>query len=443
MAQISFTNFANVINKYIAKDIKIQVYSGAPTWLLYGGWNGLTTDMGDMFNSRTLVEEIGWFNNMMYFDVQDGVLSAYSIPTGDNLQNSVLNFPQGSLPLTTSTSSFNIPKQLMNLTRGAGAIAGTLEKYSSNLSTGMAVDLNRQSVMDGTGNLAFYGISSSNSATPGTYTAITNSGNQYFVIKASPNGDYDVSRYMPAGTQIMLINGTYSTSTYSWTITTSTTLTVTSAINANGLVTVTCGAGSASTFTPTATTAVVKVSGSGNPVVELVGLLASVGNGTYGTISPATSSSWQATVNNNGGTNTTLKLNDVNLVYNTVSAKGFGRPDIILSNVTEYTAAQNLMYTQLRFKTHDTFYGGGGGMEWGGGSATWFLESDMPDDRIVMKVSKDLFKGQYQALEVEPGSKGNALRVPGTLNYEVVADWMGQIGDSRRSSGGILANRVG
>ena len=101
------------------------------------------------------------------------------------------------------------------------------------------------------------------------------------------------------------------------------------------------------------------------------------------------------------------------------------------------------MYNQLRFTTKDTFYGGTGGIEWGGGSATWYLESDMPDDRIFLLTLNDLFKGEYQGLEIEPGTKGEALRVPGTLNYEIAADWMGQIGCLRRATQGVLSNRVG
>jgi hypothetical protein len=77
-----------------------------------------------------------------------------------------------------------------------------------------------------------------------------------------------------------------------------------------------------------------------------------------------------------------------------------------------------------------------------GGNAQVILDYDCPDDKVYF-ISPDSFTiGELKPLDWERGTEGILTRIPGTLDFEAVMTWFGNIACKVRAANAVLANRT-
>jgi hypothetical protein len=416
MAGIDFTAMANLLEKDINPTVKVQVYKRAPMWEIFGGFQSdVAASQGMQYaEKRVNPNQVSFKNNTIFVTIQNGRPTTGGINISEKFQYGVTPLDQGSLSIATETGSFLIPKQVLK-TKDGGAIKNILQYNIQSITNAMAQDLNRQCYGDGTATLAYCAAS-------GTSTTTIN-----LVPKAAAstfyNGDIPLARrYFTVG---MLVK-----------------------IGTNAVTTITQISGdnqikvaAAQTFAQYA--AVIKQSGSSTTATEVNGLASIVNTNLYMGINPTNDAEWKAYVSTNGGVARTThnSMADMNTQY--FNANVVGNVQYVVMNNTVFAKYGAELTGNVRFTVKEALSGGWRSLEFMGGNSQVILDPDCTDDRVYMLSPENLFRAELQPLEWEPGTLGNGQRLVGQLDYELVADWIGNIGCDLRSSNAVLTNIVG
>ncbi len=405
---VDFTQIANLLEKDIVPAVELQIYARSILWQQFGGWSA-----DENVAQRVNIPGISFKNNQIFVTTQNGRPTTGAITTGNNFQYGTTPTNQGSLSIATETGAFLIPKAVMNV-KNEGAIVDTLQFNIQSTANAMSMDMNRQCYGDGTATLAF--VDGSGTSTTTVNLKPKNTASTLY------NNDIPLAvRYFTVGMLIKI--GTNAATTVT-------------GITGNNTITVT----DAQTFT--AGNAIIKLDGSSVTALEMTGLGAMVGTGnSYMGINGATDATWNSFVDTHGGTATTLNVPDIDAAY--FNANITGKANFILMNMTEFRKYGEGLTNNLRFLAQDTLYGGWKALEYMGGAAMVVLDYDCPDDKVFILSTDKLFRAEFQSMQFEPGTLGLGDRLAQRLDYEVVADWMGNIGTFVRSSNAVLTNRVG
>jgi hypothetical protein len=404
---VSFGTIADLLNKVIAPKIEPQLYKRAIGWAMFGGF-----DAEEATGIRKNVPGISFANNQLFVTIQTSrAAGTVGIAPGGTLLRGTQQTAQGVLGITTQTGTFMLPKEVLNVKNGTGAIEDIMAFQTAGVINSLAMDLNRQVYADGSATVAFAAAAGS-SATSITIRPKNNT---------ISNNDIPLAEYLPVGSRIL--------------IGASVVATVTGSTGLNIL-----------TITPASTWAVNdtirKLDGNTvSPTVatEVTGLGAIVGTGTYMGINPATVPTWQAArFDDNGGTAKVFSMPDLNSLW--MSAGRVGDPDYVIANLSQYQKFGESL-TSIRAVPNPVLMGGWKGLEYMNGAVV--LDYDCPDDRWYVLTSKELFMGEYQAFEFETGTEGSLLRIAQSLNYEVTGNLMGNIGTQVRRGHAVMTNRVG
>lgn len=404
MASITLSDLTNILEKVIRPAVEDQLYYKTILWNMVGGYN---SELGTGERKNMGVLKTSMDNQTFYIPILTAHSSgAVAIAEGGTLNPGKPTLDQASIPARYETGTFQIDKQTLAI-KDAGVAVRQLDFYVRQNTLAMAIDLNRQCYSPnqvGTAN-----------ATQG------GGGSTTFVFAASPNGDIDFTRYTPPGTEIIIGAGS---------------AVVVDAITAKNTLTL----HAARTWNQG--DVVQKADGAGAAAVELDGLNTAISTtAVYQGINPSSDPAWVAGYVNNPVGATTLKLPDMYTAF--VQANRTGDVKYILMNATEFTAYGNLLQGQIRFDYHDVLGGGWKGLDFMGGLAQVVLDYDCPDDHIYFVSPESFTLGELLPFEWEKGTDGVLLRIVGTLNYEAVGVWFGNLGCFKRSANALLANRVG
>ena len=412
--EVDFSIVADLLTKDIQPEVVPQMYNKAPMWATFGGWQPSKADKMVFEASRVNTQSVSFQNNTIYTTILTGRMAAGGINTSELVTYGAPGLQQGALSITTQTNAFLIPKQVMNI-KAAGTIANTLQFSISESTNSLAMDLNRQCYGDGTATLAYC------SGSGGPTTSID------LKPKATAstlyNGDIDLARYFPVGTYIKIGANA-----------------VTKVTGATGLNTITV----ADTQTVVNNTAILKYTASSTLASEMPGLAAIVGTGDYQSIAVATNPRWQAAkVDTNSGTARTMANTIATLQKNFVACTTTGKPTVLTMNVSNFQAYGATLTNEVRFSKKDMLADGWVGLDYMGGNATIILDPDCPDDRVYTLSPEFLYHAEYQPFQFETGTMGSGMRVTQSLDYEVIGDWMGNIGSNKRSAHAVATNIVG
>lgn len=414
MSNVDFTNVANLLNKEVLPSVKVQIYKKAPMWEIFGGFQA---DERGLVESRVhagTTPQVRFENNTIYVTVQTGRPAVGNTTTGGKFIYGTTPTDQGNLSIATSVGAFIMPKQVMNVKDG-GAIVNTLQFNLDSTTNSMAMDLNRQCYQAGTATIGY-------AANSGTTTSITIQPKATGVVGTNWNGD------IPLATRWLMIG-------------------LPLKIGSNSPTTVTAITGD-NTFTVSdyqtlvAGTAIVKLDGDYVISHDVTGLAAIVGTADYMGITVSADATWKATVRNgNSGSPENFATNNLDNVY--FAASVTGKPKIITMNRTNFQVYGESLTSNVRFDRKEALSGGWSALEYMGSNATVILDPDHTDDAVYVLDQEQLFRAEYQGLMFEPGTLGSGQRIAQTLNYEMVADWMGNLGCFLRSAHGAMLQQVG
>jgi len=407
---VDFTAISNLLEKDIKPSVEDQLYKKSILWQLFGGW-----DAGQRIAQRANIPAIEFKNNTIYVTTMNQRPTVGAIAVKEKFQYGAAQYAQGNLGIAIETGAFLIPKAVLNL-KNEGAIVNNLQFQMQAVTNAMAMDLNRQAYGDGTATLAY--ASGSGTSTTTINLKPKNAASTLY------NNDIPLAvRYFTIGMKIKVGSNA---------------VTTVASVTGDNTITV----DDAQTFSNG--DSILKYTGSDTLASEMDGLAAMVNTGdTYMGIDGATDATWNAKVNTNSGVAKTManSVTDLNNIF--LQSAATGNPKLILMNFTEYQKWAETLTDQMRFQGSGELYGGWSGLKFMGGKATVVLDYDCPDDRIYVLSPEYLFRADYQDLEFEPGTLGNGSRLVQQLDYEIVADWMGNIGTVLRSAHGVLTNRVG
>lgn len=410
MGNVDFTQIANILEKDILPSVKVQVYKKAPLWEIFGGF--AADEQGNVSESRVNTPQISFKNNTIYVTIQNGRPAVTNIATGEKFIYGTTPTDQGSITIATAVGAFIIPKAVLNI-KAEGAIVNALQFNMKATANALAMDLNRQAYGDGTATLAY----TSNSGTSTTTVSL--------VPKATAstlyNNDIPLAvDFFAIGLKIKIGSNAVTTVTG---ITGDNTITVADAQTFNQY------------------DAVVKQSGSSTTATDFTGLAAIVNTTTYMGIDPTVDATWKGQVDTNGGAAKTFAVTDVDAIF--AKANATGSVKFLLMNRTEFTKYGESLTSNVRFTRTEALSGGWQALEYMGNNAMVVLDYICPDDRIYVLSPEALMRAEYQALEFEPGMLQSGQRLVQQLDYEVVADLMGNFVTDLRSANGVLTNRVG
>lgn len=400
MASITLSDLTNILEKVIRPAVEDQLYYKTILWNMIGGYN---SELGTGEKKNMGVLKTSLDNQTFYIPILTAHSSgAVAIAEGGTLLAGKPTLDQASIPARYETGTFQIDKQTLSV-KDAGVAVRQLDFYVRQNTLAMAIDLNRQCYTPNQVGLANASVTSNT-----------------LVFKASPNGDIDYTRYAPPGTSLIIGSNAAN---------------VVTAITAKNTVTLT------STQTWNANDVVQKADGAGAAAVELDGLSTAVSTTSiYQGINPSADPAWVAGYVDNPVSSTTLKLPDMYTAF--VQANRTGDVKYILMNATEFTSYGNLLQPNIRYDYHEVLGGGWRGLDFMGGQAQVVLDYDCPDDRIYFLSPDSFTLGELLPFEWEKGTDGVLLRIQGTLNYEAVGVWFGNLGCFKRSANAFLGNRV-
>lgn len=416
MSQIDFTNLTNFLNKDILPSVKTQTYEEAPMWQIFGGFKA-EKDSGEIEELRVNPASVSFHNNTLYFTIKTGRMAGTSMAPGEKFPYGTLASAQGSLGIATPVVAFEVPKQVLKM-KNEGEILDTIQFSMDEQVSSMAHDLNRQAYGDGTATLAYASGS-------GTSTTTLN-----LKPKAAASTFYNndiplAESFFPVGTYIKVGSNTVTT--------------VAAQLGDNQIQTT-----DAITFANN--DAIVKNTASLTTATEFTGLASIVSTSDYANIAVATNPSWSAQVDTNSGVARTMAT-----AYNTtleskyIAAQKFRGVEFIIMNATEFQKYGDQLVTYKKTKDlKEVLSGGWKGLEFMGGMCHVFLDYECPDDRAYIISPQDLYRGELQGLEFEPGNGGNlGQRITQQLDQEIVCDTMGNFLADRRRGQGVLTNLVG
>jgi hypothetical protein len=402
MSGITLSDLNEILEKVIRPAVEDQLYYKTILWNMVGGYN---SELGTGEKKNMGVLKTSMDNQTFYIPILTAHSSgAVAIAEGGSLIAGKPTLDQAAIPARYETGTFQIDKQTLAV-KDAGVAVRQLDFYVRQNTLAMAIDLNRQCYTPnqvGTAN-----------ATQG------GGGSTTFVFAPSVNGDIDYTRYTPPGTSLI--------------------------IGANAAVAVLAILAKNTVQLAVAKTwsigdVVQKADGAGAAAVELDGLATAVStSATYQGIAPGSDPAWVAGYVDNPVGAVTLKLADMNTAF--VQGNRTGEIKYILMNATEFAAYGGLLTPNIRYDYHEVLGGGWRGLDFMGGQAQVVLDYDCPDDRLYF-LSPDAFTlGEMSPFEWEKGTDGILLRIQGTLNYEAVGTWFGNLGCFKRSANAFLGNR--
>lgn len=403
------SNVTPVLKKLIIGNVRENVKRNALVWYLAGG--SIPQDSRETPYQKPVrlnSEVIDWTNNAAtiplrlrrHYGIFGVTESNNNLVTADGVP---LNAATVSAKYITGT--FRISMQSMMVKEGTGASIAPLKTQVRALTTDYIHDLNRQFFGDGSGAIARVA-----SNTAGNSTTLTLS-KPLFLGSVTDNGDIDFSDYFEVGSIVKVG---------------STTAAVT-AISAN---TLTVG-------TPilTAADTVYKSDAAGNASAEIDGLGVMVkSSGTYLSLSD---SRWVAgKLTGQAAASNTLTEAMIDSTF--ISLNKVGNPDVIVMNQSLWQKYSALLTTYKRSANAlEKYYGGTTGIKYAGGDAAVLLDFDCPDDAAYVLSTADLQLLQWKEFNIEDD---DIIRVPGTLNYEIVGTWFGNMATGARKAHGASYN---
>lgn len=405
MSAITLSDLSDILEKIIRPAVEDQLYAKTILWNMFGGYQAdgqSKKDSMPKLNAGVLKTSLD--NDAFYIPILTAHSSgAVAIAEGGSLVTGKPTTNQAKVSARYQTGTFQINKQTLSV-KDAGVAVRQLDFFMKENAKAMVIDLNRQGYGDG-------------SATIGTANAAGTSSTA-FVFKASTNGDIDYTRFTPPGTSLKI--GSNSAVTVS-------------AITGKNAITL------SSALTWAQGDAVKKTDGAGAVATELDGLAEAVSDtAVYQSIDPSTNPSWKAYVDSTSGA---LALADMDNAY--LEANRTGDVKYIVMNKTLFRKYGGLLQGQIRFTPKDVLGGGWVGLDYMGGKAQIVLDYDCPDDRVYFLSPDSFTLAELSPFEWEKGTEGNLLRVQGTLNYEAVATWFGNLGNFQRSANAVLTARTG
>lgn len=416
MAPFQISNATPTLKKVIVGTVKDNLKSNALAWYLAGGAMPQSRkDQPYQMPKRLNSSVIDWANNSATIPVR---LSRHAGIYGVTESDNTLPTPGGpginaaTVSAKYITGTFRITLQSMQVREGSGAVVSLMKENVRSLSIDYIHDMNRQFFGNATG-----AIARAASNTAGNSTTLTLSKPIFGVAATSSNGDIDFADYFPVGSTVKVGS-------------------VTAAVTAVGANELTVSPGIL-----TAADTVSKANEAGTASAELDGLAVMVaGSGTA--YLSLTNSGWVAarSTSQAAGSNT---LTEAMLDTVFIAAGKAGRPDVFIMNQTLWRKYASLLASNKRYTGRETYYGGTPGLEYAGGNAVVLLDYDCPDDAAYVLSTEDLQLLQWKDFDLEDGTEGKALRVPGTLNYEIVGSWFGNIATGVRRAHAVTFNMVG
>jgi hypothetical protein len=115
---INLTDFSNAMQKILLPAIETQIYSRAPMWQLFGGWNA-----EEKVATRAGVNITRFDNDKFYVPIMTHYHSGVvAIAESELLISGKPTLNQGVVNIMTETGDFEISKQRLNV-KDKGAIA--------------------------------------------------------------------------------------------------------------------------------------------------------------------------------------------------------------------------------------------------------------------------------------------------------------------------------
>lgn len=404
-----------VLKKVIVGSVRDNLKTNAVAWYFVGG--SLPRNRQDapyQEPKRMNAEVISMTNNTATIPLRLGRNAGiYAVTESDNSLVAPYgpSYFAGTVSARYLTGTFRVSLQAMSVMEGTGSIVGLLKSQAADLAADYVQDLNRQFYGNGAGAIARV---ASNTAAGSTTLTLSKPN---FIAATTNNNDIDFADYLPVGS-IVLVGS------------------VTAEVTAVGSNSLTVSPGIL-----TAANTIYKSNAAGTASLELDGLSLAVRTSatTYLSLSDGRWAAASVTGQTAGSNTLTEAMLDTAYI---ASAK-VGKPDALFMNQTCWRKYASLLSSLKRYSGQQTYYGGTPGLEYQGGNASVLLDYDCPDDAAYVLSSRDWQLLQWREFDLEEGTNGNALRVAGTLNYEVVGAWFGNIATGKRKANAISYNMTG